>query len=294
MKTQGWNMAPHHTAASTHGSSHPQYHGRLISDGYPDLERLGVDYYTEHQDAYTRTGDIMEGASRLIDFSRGSKSVAVIGCGPNPRTVKDLIDLGYDAVGVEPVEGSVEAARAFLSDERRALKGTAESLPLGDGTQRMIICESVLEHVDSPVLSAAEAYRALMPGGVYYVYTTNRYRISLTGKNSEYPIPFFNWFPPLLKECYVHQHLHFEPAIGNYTPRPAVHWFTYSELCSLGRNAGFAKFYSLLDLVSTESQSVRGHRLRRWFLNRIRYSPWFRALALTQYGSSIFMFKRPA
>lgn len=268
------------------------YKNRLMSDGYPDLEKLGVSHYTENQDAYTRTAEIMECGARLIDFARGSKDVLVIGCGPKPTIVRDLLGLGYNAIGIEPVQGSAESARKFLGDETRVACASAESLPFESGSQRMVICENVLEHVDSPVLSLSEAYRTLLPGGVLYVYTTNRHRLSLSGKNSEYPIPFFNWFPPLLKECYVHQHLHYDPTIGLYTPRPAVHWFTYAELCKLGRDVGFAKFYSLLDLVEADSQSVQSSKLRRWFLDLARYSPWARAVALTQYGSSIFMYKR--
>jgi hypothetical protein len=60
----------------------------------------------------------------------------------------------------------------------------------------------------------------------------------------------------------------------------------------LGRAAGFGYFYSLLDLVGPDSPWVAGSRLRRLLLERVRYHPWLRALALTQAGASIFMVKR--
>ena len=53
--------------------------------------------------------------------------------------------------------------------------------------------------------------------------TTNRYRFSPTGSNDEFRVRFFNWFPRIVKESYVFQHLHFDPTLANYSPRPAVH-----------------------------------------------------------------------
>lgn len=153
--------------------------------------------------------------------------------------------------------------------------------------------ESVLEHVDSPPKALAESYRALAPGGILFICTSNRWKFRLSGRNSEYRVPFFNWFPDVIKESYVFQQLHYNPKHANYSVRPAVHWFSYSQLCKLGRNAGFAQFYSLLDLVEPDNPIVSKSRLRRFLLNRVRYNPWLRGLALTQTGSiSIFMLKR--
>ena len=100
--------------------------------------------------------------------------------------------------------------------------------------------EHVLEHADSPRQSLAEIYRVLIPGGVAYIATSNRYHFSPIGYNGEFNVPFYNWFPDALKEAFVHHHLHFKPSLANYTPRPAVHWFCYSDLCRVGRDAGFA------------------------------------------------------
>jgi SAM-dependent methyltransferase len=265
---------------------------RPLAHGYPDLERLAVDAF-QGEDAVFRVPEIFACVERLIDLSTGPKSVTVVGCGPNPQSMKYLIAQGYDALGVEPVVGFAQKAAAALGDPRRIHVGTAESLPLPPESQRVILLESVLEHVDSATSALAEAYRVLAPGGVVYVYTTNRMRFSPLGHNEEFRVRFYNWFPRLVKECYVHRHLHFDPRLANFSLRPAVHWFSFSDLCSLGREVGFAHFYSLIDLVQPGDPSMKRGLFRRWLVEQSRRHPWLRALALTQYGNSIFMLKRP-
>jgi SAM-dependent methyltransferase len=268
------------------------YDGRYLSDGYPDLEKLGVEYFKQHQRTQTNILEIMVCIGRLINLSSGLRTVCVIGCGPKPSSLKELLEMGFDAVGIEPVPGSAEAASIFLGDGSRIITSSAEELLLPDNSQRIVIFESVLEHVDSPLRSLQEAYRVLAPGGVLYVYTSNKYRISLSGRNDEFNVMFYNWLPNTIKESYVFKHLHYDPKLANYTPRPAVHWFSYAELCRLGRSAGFAQFYSLIDLLSRDSETIRKSVLRKLLLNKVRYNPWLRALALTQFGGSIFMLKR--
>ena len=271
---------------------HPLYASRPLAQGYPDLERLAVDSF-HGEDSFSRVPEIFACIERLVDLSTGPRSVAVVGCGPNPQSLKYLIERGYDVVGIEPVVGFAEKAAAALGDPRMIHVGTAESLPLLPASQRVVLLESVLEHVDSASAALAEAFRVLAPGGVLYVYTTNRMRFSVLGHNQEFIVRFYNWFPRLVKECYVYRHLHFDPRLANYSLRPAVHWFSYSDLCSLGRHVGFAQFYSLIDLVEADDASMKQRRFRRWLVDRSRRHPWLRALALTQYGSSIFMLKRP-
>lgn len=213
----------------------------------------------------------------------------MIGCGPLPQSVRRLAELGWDSIGVEPVGEFVTSARSYLGQAEAVVQGSAECLPMEDGSQSLVLMESVIEHVDSPSHALNEAYRALAPGGVLYVGTTNRLAVA----NGEFIVPFFQWFPKLVKESYIHQHLHFQPSLARYTSRPAVHWFSYADLCSIGRAAGFYRFYSKLDLMSASDYAIRRSWLRKTALDRIRYNPWLRSLALTQKGGTIFMLKRP-
>ena len=90
------------------------------------------------------------------------------------------------------------------------------------------------------------------------------------------------------------QHLHYEPRLANYATIPAVHWFTYDDLCARGREAGFSRFYSILDLLWPDDPPVRRSWLRRALLARAQRNPWLRAAALTQYGNTIMMLKAPS
>jgi SAM-dependent methyltransferase len=265
---------------------------RPLASGYAGLEEAGVAYFAAHQRQRPETDKLIWNLRVLLGEPDTPRRVAVVGCGPKPAMVRELLSRGVDAVGVEPVEGSLESARAYLGEANRALLGAAESLPFRDDELDVVVLESVLEHVDSVDATLREAFRALKPGGVLYVVTSNRHRFSASGYTGEFRVRFFNWLPRLVQEGYVLKHLHYEPSLANFTPRPAVHWFTYAELCWHGRQAGFAQFYSLVDLLDEKAPSVQGHRLRRMALPLLKYNPWVRALVVSQFGGTIFMLKR--
>lgn len=273
------------------------YKDRPLSEGYPGLRNLGVDYFKKSQGLrYAHNSSeqqrmvlqLIGHLERLINLKAGARTVLVLGCGPEPYTVKTLLDHGYDAVGAEVLAEYVDAASEFLEDRTRVYQARAESLPFESNSKRIVLMESLLEHVDSPAMCLSEAYRVLAPGGVLFVTTTNK----LSYTQGEYRVRFFNWLPALVQECYVFQHLHFRPNLANYSPLPAVHWFTYSKLCALGRDVGFGQFYSFIDLLDRENPRHEKSLFRRWFLKKGRYNPWFRALALTHLGGTIFMLKR--
>jgi hypothetical protein len=106
----------------------------------------------------------------------------------------------------------------------------------------------------------------------------------------------YQWLPRLVKESYVFRHLHYDPSLAHGTERPAVHWFTYADLCEAGREAGFYKFYSPLDLKEPVATNFAGptlvRRLKAVSVTRVQRHPWLRAAALTQRGGVIFMLKR--
>ncbi len=268
------------------------YKNRKLAESYPGLEDLSAEFFRTHQSAEFTLGEPLARLARLITVGPRTQMV-VIGCGPKPRAVAELLEQGYDVYGVEPVQPFLDAAKEYLADAAdRVSLGAAESLPYPDESKDVVILESVLEHVDSPQLSVAEAFRVLRPGGVCFVETTNRHRFRLSGRNGEFRVPFLNWFPRVVQESYVFTHLHYKPKLSNYATRPAVHWFSYADLCRLGRAAGFAQFYHGLDLVDPESHAVWGKRSRRWIVRAMRTHPWFRAFVLTQKGGTVYMWKR--
>lgn len=270
------------------------YRDRPLAELYPDLERLGAEYHARHhEEGPLFTPAVLECLPRIV-AQAPDRSGLVLGCGPRPRAMLAMADAGFRVVGIEPVSHNVAEAQRFVGARGEVLQGSAEDIPLAAGTQDFVLMESVLEHVDSPPRSLAEVYRVLRPGGVLYVYTTCRTKFHPRGFNGEYNVPFLNWFPAIVREAYVHHQQHFAPSLANFNARPAFHWYTYTELVRLGRYAGFAQFYSLIDVAGPDSIFVRGSALRRALLPRLRRHPWLRALALTQSGGSIFMVKRSA
>lgn len=235
--------------------------------------------------------EILQCLDQIVDVDRIGRNAAVIGCGPRPASIAELAGRGYAVVGVEPVAEGVVKAQAFLAGKAEVVQGTAEDMRIESNSQSLVLMETVLEHVDSVRASLSETYRVLRPGGVLLVRTTNRHRFSVTGINWEFKSRFFNWFPPLLKESYVFDQLHYRPELAHYSPRPAVHWLSFSELCEAGRDVGFARFYSPYDLMYlARRQALPAWRFRlcHWF----HRNPWFRLIAISQMVGDIFMWKR--
>jgi SAM-dependent methyltransferase len=274
------------------------YADRLITEGWPDLETKGFEHRQASAPERVDQVDtvaverVLRRLGRLVDVSR-PRRIVVVGCGHRPALVKRLLELGHEAVGIEPVQSYVAAAGEYLGREDVVRRGVSEEIPLESGSQDLVMLEDVLEHVDSISKALGEVYRVTAPGGIAYVKTNSRWRFSPTGFNAEFRVPFYNWLPAMVKECYVHHQLHFDPSLAAFTSRPAVHWFDFARLCAAGREAGFCRFYSLLDVVEPSDPEIAGNRLRRALVRAGKYHPWLRALALTQLGGYIYMLKRP-
>ena len=270
------------------------YANRPLIDGHPELASRAVDTFIGTQDAGETRAEVgqwmIRYLSRLRPLPPGSR-FAVVGCGPKPLTCTQLADMRYEVNAIEPVPGFADAARAYVGDRAQVFVGSAERIPLPDESQDVVLCESILEHVDSPRLSLSEIYRTLRVGGLAWIVTTNRFRFSPTGRNDEFNLPFYNWFPPVVKEALVYHHLHYKPSLANYSLRPAVHWYCYSDLCRAGRDVGFSRFYSLIDLASADDPRLKGRGFRQAVLRLVRQRPFLRALALTQFGGTIVMVK---
>jgi len=271
------------------------YATRKLTAGHPHIETSALEHFSAALEAAGDSSDRLDRwlacLDRLVDLTP-PKRIIVLGCGARPVTLRHLLERGHEALGIEPVPAFLAAARQYLGRDDRILPGTAEEIPVGDASQDIIFCESVLEHVDSPSVSLREMYRVAAPGAVAVIYTTNRLRFNWRGRTDEFNIPFFNWFPAAVQESFVFEHLHYRPRLANYSPRPAVHWFTYTSLCRLGRDAGFAQFYGIPDVISPEDPAITNSVIRRTLLGMVRRNPWLRALAMTQLGHLIFMAKR--
>ncbi|MGH9420348.1 MAG: class I SAM-dependent methyltransferase, partial [Thermoanaerobaculia bacterium] len=236
----------------------------------PDLEQRVAETFTATVGARTderlRIERLWDDHIATLADSSVTRKACVIGCGPQPMMMKVIAERGIEVAGVDPNRQFVESANGFLSGSALAVVGTAETIPFDTESQDVVICDAVLEHVDSMEIALAEMYRVLRPGGVLYVSTTNRRRFDLLGRDQEFRVRFYNWLPRTVQESYVHAHLHFDPTLANYASRPAVHWLTFADLCALGRRAGFAWFYAVIDLIHDGDARLKRTALRRLLL----------------------------
>src|SRR5258708_28648990 len=61
------------------------YRGRIFTDGYLDLEQLGVECFSKNQqDSSSNIECLLRCIGRMIDLGHGLKTVCEIGCGPKP------------------------------------------------------------------------------------------------------------------------------------------------------------------------------------------------------------------
>jgi SAM-dependent methyltransferase len=99
------------------------------------------------------------------------RDVVDIGCGPGVL-VRELTARGARMVGVEISDAQLATARARDgASGARYLVGTAQRLPLRDGSVDVAVFMRTLHHVPVAELGAAlaEARRVLRPGGAVYV-----------------------------------------------------------------------------------------------------------------------------
>jgi len=83
----------------------------------------------------------------------GRYRVLDVGCGVKPyRSLFAPYSASY--VGVDPVRNPYAE-----------LEGSAEALPIADGSFDVVLCTQVLEHCDDPALAVRELRRVTAPGG---------------------------------------------------------------------------------------------------------------------------------
>ncbi len=84
---------------------------------------------------------------------------------------------GARAVGIDPSQGAVAAARAHAAGEGlqiRYLNGVGEALPFDEDSFDVVACVDVLEHVNDLAEVLAEVARVLRPGGWFLFDTIDR------------------------------------------------------------------------------------------------------------------------
>lgn len=132
------------------------------------------EYYDRYwsSDGYRPSGALDVTLERLFrkNVDSGARCLDV-GCGDGGRSGPWLLANAGAYVGVDVSDTAVEAARG-AGLEARVIEDAA-MLPFEDGAFDVVVCIEVLEHLFEPHRAAAEAFRVLVPDGVYLVSVPN-------------------------------------------------------------------------------------------------------------------------
>jgi SAM-dependent methyltransferase len=137
---------------------------------------------------------------RSLDLPPDSLAVDV-GCGEGEHAFRLAAHFGLRVVGIDPVQRHLDRAREVRRGEPEAVasrvsfeRGTADRIPLRDGTVDLVWCRDSLPHVPSLASAHREFARVLRPGGralVHQVLATDL----LAPEEADWLFPVLGVFP---------------------------------------------------------------------------------------------------
>ncbi|MEH2487019.1 class I SAM-dependent methyltransferase [Bradyrhizobium sp. AZCC 2230] len=114
---------------------------------------------------------LIETCTRLAKLKSGAR-VADLGCGSGVFT--DLLrQQGYVPVGLDISPKLIGLGRTKYPNVE-FLEGDVEHLPFETGSLDGVLLSGLVHHLPDPTLCAAEAFRALKPGGSFVAFDPNR------------------------------------------------------------------------------------------------------------------------
>ena len=152
-------------------------------DHHHDLAGVFEQHYRDMSSDRFRTaftygrGKVDQLLDEELKALRPGASILDVGCGTGNYLVR-FRELGFEARGVEPAPGMIEAARRL--DATLAIEqGVATSLPFPDGSFDLVTAIEVLRylHHDDVRLALSEMMRVLRPGGRLFVTMVNRWAL---------------------------------------------------------------------------------------------------------------------
>ena len=187
-----------------------------------------------------------------------------IGCGTGAWSVH-WVSLGSKVTGVDFDAEFVARARQRenLADCAvfRGIVADATKLPDDIGEFDVVALNCLLEHVPDWRAVIREAVRALAPGGVLLLHTTNRYN-PFQGEVNHFP--FYPWIPARMRDRILAWIMKHRRDLVNYTDFPAVNWFSSPQLSKVLQDLGL-EVYDRLDLMRpTQLTGLRS--IARWML----------------------------
>jgi 2-polyprenyl-6-hydroxyphenyl methylase/3-demethylubiquinone-9 3-methyltransferase len=174
-----------------------------------------------------------------------------IGCGTGAWAVH-WVTHGCKVTGVD-IDPEV-IARARLREQlanANAFQGVvadATRLPPDIGKFDVVTLNSLLEHVPNWRAAINRAARAVAPGGMLFLHTTNR-RHPFQEETSHFPS--YPWLPRAIRDRSRRSPIKQRHDLAHHTDAAAVHRFSYPQLSRVLRELGF-EVYDRLDLARPE------------------------------------------
>jgi SAM-dependent methyltransferase len=224
------------------------------------------DYLASNPIAVGPPGDPAEFSREYERFerllpSRSPLRVLDVGCGTGAWSVH-WVARGCRVTGVDFDADFIERARSRPELARegafRGVVADATRLPPGIGRFDVVTLNSLLEHVPDWRAVVEGAVRALAPGGVLVLHTTNRHH-PFQGEVNHFP--FYPWLPAPVRERVLAWIMKHRRDLVNYTDFPAVHWFSIPQLARVLRLRGL-EVYDRLDLMRPQQMTGRRQFLR--------------------------------
>jgi 2-polyprenyl-6-hydroxyphenyl methylase/3-demethylubiquinone-9 3-methyltransferase len=199
------------------------------------------------------TGALPPPPYRVLDLGSGSGVTAVWAA-----------RRGWHVTAVDADPGNMAVLHEYLSAHEQNLRietivaDATSCAGVPEATYDIAYLKDLLEHVEDYAGCLSAAHRSLKPGGLLYVATTN---VVCPIQLEYHGVGPYSWYPRPVKDWIRRYAMTRRPAIVNYTPYPAVHWFSRRTLARACREAGFSRVWSLYDLVSSPRDLTRRSRI---------------------------------
>ena len=181
---------------------------------------------------------------------------------------------GFRVTGIDLNLSSLQIAMTRARERHIPARFTAcaaTGLPFESGSFDVVFAMSLLEHVPDWRTCTDELVRLLAPGGLLWIETTN----VISPRQREFRLPIYSWWPAPAKRMAERLARGPFPALANYTPWPAVNWFSFFSLRRVLTQRGLlvSDRFDCMDLTaaSTPKRWVRSLALSADIGRRLSY-----------------------
>jgi 2-polyprenyl-6-hydroxyphenyl methylase/3-demethylubiquinone-9 3-methyltransferase len=188
----------------------------------------------------------------VLDLGAGSGVTAVWAARKGWRVT--AVDISQDNLAVLAKQLRVERDLRI----ELVISNATECQSIPSQSQDIVYLKDLIEHVEDYQACLATSYRTLKPGGLVYIATTN---VCCPLQLEYHGVGPYSWYPRWLKERIRHVAMTSKPKIVEYTPYPALHWFSRHSLRKALVEAGFRRTWDIYDLIRSPQDLTRRTRL---------------------------------